>query len=79
MDKCCQTCEWFHEGRCEHDLMKFDLEEIVDAGFRDMKLGVTDPIIRRMLDIVEDAIVERLVEKKFTPPNCEEFYCKYYE
>ena len=79
MDKCCRTCKWFRNGECTLDEMKNDIENVIDEIVVDMLYGVKDPMIRKVISTIGDAMIERSVEKKFVPRDHTEFYCSYYE
>ena len=78
MNKCCRTCEWFRSGECTRDEMKNNLDDVLDMIVGDMREGIANPMVLRVIDVVGDAILERCAEMNFIPPN-HEFYCKYYE
>ena len=78
MNRCCLTCELFRCGECNCNEMKYNLEDVLDIIVGDMKEGITNQMVLRVIDIVGDEILDRCEEMNFIPPN-HEFYCKYYE
>lgn len=82
MDKCCRTCKHCRSGECEHEDMiikRETIEEVIVDIFLEMKVDAKELYLREVVQGFEDAIISRLKDVNFTPPDIREFCCEHYE
>lgn len=82
MNKCCRTCKWFRNLKCNSDdvvVKREVIEEIISDIFTGMKVDANGVHLRSMVQGFEEVVLSRVEDVDFTPPDYDEFYCKYYE
>lgn len=79
MDKCCRTCKHCRSELCEHENLMIDVKDIIDDIFLEMKVDARESYLREVVCGFEEAVLSRVENVKFAPPDIREFYCKYYE
>ena len=82
MDKCCRTCKWFRNETCHSDEMVLKrefIEEVIEDIFTGIKADANKHHLRSVVVGFEEIVLSRVEDVNFTPPDYDEFYCKYYE
>ena len=81
MDISCRTCKFYKHRECENKemMIKGDvIEDVIVNIFMDMKVDANKTDLRSVIRVFEEAVLARVTDVNFTPPDYD-FRCKFYE